>query len=117
MCYWAGTPDQHRQNNRLYRRMRTGAVKRELSRKNDECFLSPGDVCVPRTERHRRSRDTVVSKGAHVYYKRDDGLRWLGQFNASTTEHIVYLVRCVDDPRSIKLPFLPAHYTTSTGAY
>ena len=30
--YWAGTPNQHRQINRLYRRMRIGAVQRELSR-------------------------------------------------------------------------------------
>ena len=27
--YWAGTPDQHRQTNRLYRRMRIGAAQRE----------------------------------------------------------------------------------------
>ena len=30
--YWAGTPDQHRQTNRLYRRMLIGAAQRELSR-------------------------------------------------------------------------------------
>ena len=30
--YWAGTPDQYRQTNRLYRRMRIGAAQRELSR-------------------------------------------------------------------------------------
>ena len=40
--YWAGTPDQHRQTNRLYRRMRIGAVQRELSRNNGEHFLAPG---------------------------------------------------------------------------
>ena len=28
--YWAGTPDQHRQTNRLYRQMRIGAAQREL---------------------------------------------------------------------------------------
>ena len=36
--YWAGTPDQHRQTNRLYRRMRIGAAQRELSRNNGERF-------------------------------------------------------------------------------
>ena len=31
---WDGTPDQHRQTNRLYRRMRIWAAQRELSRNN-----------------------------------------------------------------------------------
>ena len=34
--YWAGTPNQHRQTNRLCRRMRIGAAQRELSRNNGE---------------------------------------------------------------------------------
>ena len=37
--YWAGTPDQHRQTNRLYRRMWIGAARRDLSRNNGERFL------------------------------------------------------------------------------
>ena len=45
--YWAGTPNQHRQTNRLYRRMRIGAAQRELSRSNGERFLAPGYACVP----------------------------------------------------------------------
>ena len=40
--YWAATPNQHRQTNRLYRRMRFGAARRELSRSNGELFLAPG---------------------------------------------------------------------------
>ena len=36
--YWAGPPDQHRQTNRLYRRMWNGAAQRELSRNNGERF-------------------------------------------------------------------------------
>ena len=47
LCYWAGIPNQHRQNNRLYRRMRIGAAQRELSRSNGERFLPPGYGCVP----------------------------------------------------------------------
>ena len=31
--HWAGTPNQHHQTNRLYRRMRIGAAQRELSLK------------------------------------------------------------------------------------
>ena len=40
--YWAGTPDQHRQTNHLYRRMCIGAAQRELSRNNEVHFLAPG---------------------------------------------------------------------------
>ena len=62
--YWAGTPDQHRQANRLYRRMRIGAAQRELSRNNGERFLAPGYACVPHAEWLRRYHDTVLPKGA-----------------------------------------------------
>ena len=77
--YWAGTPDQHRHTNRLYRRMRIGAAQRELSRNNGERFLAPGYACVPRAEWLRRYRNTVLPKGAHVWYKGDDGLWGLGK--------------------------------------
>ena len=48
--YWAGTPDQHRQTNRLYRRMRIGAAHLEPSRNNEERFQAPGYACVPRAD-------------------------------------------------------------------
>ena len=76
--YWAGTPDKHRQTIRLYRRMQVGAAQRELSR-NGERFLAPGYACVTRTDRLRRYHDTVLPKGAHFWYKGDDGLLWLGK--------------------------------------
>ena len=38
--YWAGTPDQHPQPNRLYHPMRIGAAQYELSQKNEEGFLA-----------------------------------------------------------------------------
>ena len=50
LSYWAGTPDQHRQTNRLYRRMRIGAAQCELSQNNEERFSAPGYACVPRAE-------------------------------------------------------------------
>ena len=114
--YWAGTPDQHRQTNRLYRRMRNGAAQRELSRNNGERFLASSYAYVPRSEWLRRYRDTVLPKGAHVWYKGDDGLWWLGEINASTTEDGVYAVRVLDDQGPIKLLLPPVLYTTSTGA-
>ena len=63
--YWVGATDQHRETNRLYRRMRIGAAQHELSRNNGERFLAPGYTCVPRGEWLRRYRDTVLPKGAH----------------------------------------------------
>ena len=83
--YWAGTPDQHRQTNRLYRRMRIGAAERELSRNNGDRFLAPGYACVPRADCLYRCRHTVLPKGAHVWYKGDDGLWCLGKISTSTT--------------------------------
>ena len=113
--YWAGTPDQHRQTNRLYRRMRIGAAQHELSRNNGERVSAPGYACFPRVECLRRSRDTALPKGAHVWYTGDDGLWWVGKISASMTEDEVYLVRCMDDPRPIKLFLPPARYTINVG--
>ena len=62
----AGTPNHHRQTNRLYRRMRLGAAQRKLSRNNGERLQGPGYACVPRVDRLRRYHDTVLLKGAHV---------------------------------------------------
>ena len=114
--YWAGTLDQHRQTNRLYRRMLIGAAHRELSSNNGERFLAPGYACVNRADWLRRYYDTIHPKGAHVWYKGDDGLWWLGKISASTTEDKVYLVRFLDDPGPIKLSLASASYTTSMGA-
>ena len=75
--YWAGTPDQYRQTNCLYRRMRIGAEQRELSRNDGEHFFVPDYACVPRAEWLRRYRDTVLPKGVHVWYKGDHGLWWV----------------------------------------
>ena len=36
--YWAGTPDQNRQTNRLYCRIRIGTAQRELSQNNANVF-------------------------------------------------------------------------------
>ena len=91
--YWTSTPDQHRQTNRLYRRMRIGAAQGELSRNNGERFLAPGYACVPRAEWLRRYRDTVLPKRAHYGYKGNDRLWWLRKISASTTEDGVHLVR------------------------
>ena len=96
--------------------MRIGAAQRKLSRNHGSRFLAPGYACVPRAEWLRRYRDTVLPKGAHFWYKGDDGLWWLGKINASTTEDGVYLVRFLDDSGPIKLPLFPARHTTSAGA-
>ena len=74
MRMWAVTLDQHRQTNLFYRRLRIGAAQREFSRSNGERFLSPGYDCVPRADWLRHYHETVIPKGAHVWYKGDDGL-------------------------------------------
>ena len=72
-------PNQHRQTNRLCRRMRIGAAQDEPSRNNGERFVAPGYACVPRVDSFSRYHDTVLPKGAHVWYKGNDGLWWLGK--------------------------------------
>ena len=72
--YWAGTLNQHRQSNPLYRRMRIGAAQRELSRSNCERFLAPAYGCVSHAEWVRRCCNTALPTGAHVWYADDDGL-------------------------------------------
>ena len=114
--YLAGTPNHHRQTNHLCRRMWIGAAQRELYRNNGERFLAPGYACAPRDDWLRLYHDTVLPKIAHVWYKGDDGLWWLGNISASITEDNIYLVRFLDDPGPIKLPLPPTRYTTSTGA-
>ena len=114
--HWAGTPDQHRQSNRLYRRMRIGAAPRELSRNNGERFLAPGYACVTRVDWLRCYHDTVLPKGTYFWYKGDDGLWRLGKIGARKNEDKVYLVRFLDDPGPIKLFVLPARYTNWTEA-
>ena len=96
--------------------MRISAAQRELSQNNGKRFLAPGYACVPCAEWLTSYHDTVLPKGAHFWYRGDDGLWWRGKISASTTEDGVYLVRFLDDPEPIKLPLPPARYTTSTGA-
>ena len=96
--------------------MRIGAAQCELSRNNGERFLAPDYACVPHADWFRRYHDKVLPERAHVWYKGDDRLWWLGKISASTTEDKVYLVRFLDDPGPIKLLHPPARYTTCTGA-
>ena len=70
--YWAGTPLQHQQANRLYRRMRVGAAQRELSRDQGARFLSPGYSLVTHQDWTRRLSTTVLPVDAHFWYKARD---------------------------------------------
>ena len=85
--YWPGIPDQHRQPNRLYRRMRVGAAQRELSRSNGERFLAPGYTCVLRAEWRRRYRHSA-SQGSPCLIQ---GRRWVmvaWKISMSTTARV-----------------------------
>ena len=61
----AGTPNQRRQTNRLYRRMRIGVAQRELSRSNGARFLAPGYICVSHANCLRRYCNTALPNGTH----------------------------------------------------
>ena len=41
--------------------------------------MAPGYACAPRAEWLRCYRNTVLPKGAHLWYKGGDGLWWLGK--------------------------------------
>ena len=60
--FWAGTPDQHRENDRLCRRMRIAAVQLVLSRNDGERFVVPGYAYVQRAEWPCCYLDTVLWK-------------------------------------------------------
>ena len=92
--------------------MRIGAAQRELFRNKGERFLAPVYACVPRPDWLRRYHDAVLPKGAHVWYKGDDGLWWLGKISVSTTDDKVYLGFFLDDPGPIKRPLPRTHFMT-----
>ena len=116
LLYRAGNPHQHRQTNRLYRRIRIGEAKREVSRSNGERSLAPGYGCVSHADCLRRYCNIVLPNGANSRFKSDDGLWWLEKISAITPRVGVCLVRHLDDLGPIKLPIFPARYTTSTRA-
>ena len=109
--YWAGIPSQHRQTNRLYRRMRIGEAQRELSRSSGERFLAPGYSCVSHVDWLRRGCNSVLLNGPHFSCKGDDGSWGLGKISATTSTDGVYLVQFLGQPGPIKLPLSQARYT------
>ena len=72
--YWACAPDQHRQTNRLCRRIHIGAAQSEPSGHNGERVLAPDYACVTRAGWLHRFRDIMLLNGTRVCYKGDDGL-------------------------------------------
>ena len=83
LLYWLGTPDQHRQTNRLYRQMRIGAAARELARMTGARITSPGYGLVPHRVWSDRFKNRVLPVGAHLWYKAQDALWWLGKISKS----------------------------------
>ena len=83
--------------------------------------MAPGYACAPRAEWLRCYRDTVLPKGARVWFKSDNGFGGLKNVSASTTEASttedgVCLAQSLVDPGPFKLPLFRARYTTSAGA-
>ena len=99
--YWAGTPNQHRHTNSVFRGMRTGAAQRELLSEQRRRFLAPGYGCVPRADLFRHYRSTVLPNGSHLWYK-SGPILWLvwgapAQWIRSST-HRSLQNRPMDDP-------------------
>ena len=111
--HWAGTPNQHRHTNYLYRRVRIGAEQRELSWSNGERFLAPGYGCVSHADWLHRyffptgptfgARTTTVcgGSGKSARLRQRMGYIWFDFWT-------------IRGP--IKLPLSPVRYTTSTRA-
>ena len=93
LLYWAGSPLQLQQPNRLYRRMRVGAAQRELSRDQGNLFLYPGDSLVPHLDWTNCFSNTILPVGTHFWYKARDHHWWLGKISAHTTTTAIYIVR------------------------
>ena len=104
---WAGTPLQHKQENRLYRRMRVGAAQRELSRDQVAGFLSRGYSLVTHQDWAHSVSTTVLPVGDRFWYKARDHHWWLGKISAHTKTVAHYVVRFLDDPRPVKLKLSP----------
>ena len=114
--YWAGTPPQHQQENRLYRRMHVGAAQRELSRDQGARFLSPGYPLVTHQDWTRRFSSTVLPVSTHFWYKARDHHWWLHKISAHTKTAAHYGVRFLGDPGPVKLKISPSRYNTAIGA-
>ena len=97
--------------------MRIGSAQLKLSRNHGERFLAPGYVCAPRAEWLCRYGDTMLPKRAHVWYKGDDVLWWLGKLvpvrrRMGYTWPEFWTIR-----GPIKLLVFPVRYTTPRGPY
>ena len=64
---------------------------------NGERFLASGYGCVPHAKWPSSYGTTVLPNGAHVRYKGEDGLWWLGKISASTTTDGEYLAQFLDE--------------------
>lgn len=107
LLYWLGTPDQRRQTNRLYRKMRIGAAVRELASMNGERYASPSYDLVTHSVYSERLTNKVLPICAYIWYKAQDALRWLGKvFKRTSTPH-VFFVRFLGNPGPIKIHLSP----------
>ena len=93
-----------------------GGTTPALPQQRGTFSLLPGYACVPRAEWLRRYHDMVLAKGAHVWYKGDDGLWWLEK-SAQVQPRTTYIWSDFWTTRGrSNFLFPPARYTTSTGA-
>ena len=113
--FGAGTPDQHRQNKRLYHRMRICAVERELFRNNGERFWCRTTLCPTRGVSSPLSRHGAP-QGSSLLMQ---GRRWVVVAWKNQREYDggwSIPGQIFGRPRAGQASFPRARYTTSTRA-
>ena len=113
--FGAGTPDQHRQNKRLYHRMRICAVERELFRNNGERFW-----CRTTLVSHARSVFAAIATRCSPRELTFDARATMGcggvEKPARVRRGMEYTWSDFGRPRAGQASFPRARYTTSTRA-
>lgn len=96
--------------------MRIGAAARELARMTGARSTSPGYDPVPHRVWSDRVSNRVLPVGAHLWYKAQDALWWLGKISKHSISPNVFFVRFLDNPGTIKINLSPKLYTTAVNA-
>lgn len=81
LLHLVGSPQQYRVDNHAYRRLRIGALHRELSSQRGQRILSAGYDCVSFVCYRRHFCAFLLPARAHFWYKARGGL-WCPETNA-----------------------------------
>lgn len=114
--YWAEALAQRRQSYRLYRQIRKSTASRKLNRDRGDCIIPPRYVLIARKRWEDNYRGAVFPVGAHVWYKAQDALWWLGNNSAHVGNPTRFMVWFFDDRGPIKIALDVAKYNVPRNA-